>query len=85
MVIKKQKKEKYSYKQGQYLSFIFYFTKINRIPPAETDFQKYFRTSPPSVHNMIVKLEEKGFISRKPKTPRSIKLLLSRAELPDLD
>ena len=41
-------------KQGQYLAFIYYYTKINRRAPAETDFQRYFRVSPLSVHNMIV-------------------------------
>ena len=76
---------KYIPKQGQYLSFIYYFTKLNGIPPAEADMQRYFKTSPPTVHNMILKLEEKGFIQRKPKTPRSIKLLLPRSELPDLE
>jgi len=72
-------------KQGQYLSFIYYYTKLNKKPPAESDFQKYFEVSPPSVHNMIITLEEKGYISRIPNTSRSIKLLLKRSELPDLD
>ena len=83
--IAKKTKQKYTPKQGQYLSFIYYFTKLNRVPPAEVDFQRYFKTSPPAVHNMILKLEEKGFIQRKPKIPRSIKLLLLRAELPELE
>ena len=81
----KKTKPKYTPKQGQYLSFIYYFTKINGVPPAEVDFQKYFKKSPPTDHNMILKVEEKGFIQRKAKTPRSIKLLLSRSELPDLE
>ncbi|MDM8536936.1 MarR family transcriptional regulator [Desulfobacterales bacterium HSG17] len=81
----KKSQEKYTATQGQYLAFIYYYTKIHRMSPAELDFQKYFRRTPPTVHNMIVKLEEKGFIQRKPKTPRSIKLLLSRDEIPDLD
>ena len=72
-------------KQGQYLAFIFYYTKINRRAPAEADFQRYFRVSPPSVHNMIVTLDERGFISRERGRPRSIKLLLNREEIPDLD
>jgi len=72
-------------KQGKYLSFIHYYTKLNKTPPAESDFQKYFNVSPPSVHSMILKLEEKGFISRIPNSPRSIKLLLKRSEIPDLD
>ncbi len=78
-------KPKYTPKQGQYLSFIYYYTRLNGMAPAEADFQKYFKTSPPTIHNMILKLEEKGFIQRKPKTPRSIKLLLFRSELPDLE
>jgi len=59
--------------------------KLNGVPPVEIDFQRYFKTSPPTIHNMILKLEEKGFIQRKPKTPRSIKHILLRAELPDLE
>jgi hypothetical protein len=27
----------YTHKQGQYLAFIYYYTKINGRPPAETD------------------------------------------------
>ncbi len=81
----KKTRGKYTPKQGQYLAFIYYFTKLNGVPPAEADMQSYFKTSPPTVHNMILKLEEKGFIQRKPKTPRSIKLLLPRSELPDLE
>jgi len=72
-------------KQGQYLAFIYYYTKINRRAPAEADFQRYFRVSPPSVHNMIVTLDERGFISRERGCPRSIKLLINREDIPDLD
>lgn len=42
--------------QGQYLAFIVAYAKLNRRPPAETDFQRYFEVTPPSVHNMIVTL-----------------------------
>jgi repressor LexA len=72
-------------KQCQYLAFIYYYTKLNRQAPAEADFQKYFRVSPPSVHNMIVKLDESGFISREPGKSRSIRLLVDREHIPDLD
>jgi len=77
--------EKYTKKQGQYLSFIYYYTKLNGCPPAEADIQRYFKVSPPSVHNMILKLEDSGFIKRIPKKARSIKLILSREELPELE
>ena len=72
-------------KQGQYLAFIYYYTKLMKQPPAESDFQRYFCVSPPSVHNMIVTLCERGFISRVPRQGRSIQLLLSRDQIPDLD
>jgi repressor LexA len=75
----------YSRKQGQYLAFIYNYTKLNGVPPAEADIQRYFRTTPPTVHQMVLKLEEKGFISRIPKAPRSIRLLLHQDQLPDLE
>ena len=72
-------------KQRQYLAFIYYYTKINGRSPAQHDMQKYFQVTPPAVHNMILTLEKKGFITKIPHQPRSIKLLVSRAEIPDLD
>jgi repressor LexA len=72
-------------KQGQYLAFIYYYTKLNGQPPAEADFQRYFGVSPPSVHNMIVTLDKRGFISREAGRARSIRLLVDRDQLPDLD
>lgn len=75
----------YTPRQGQYLAFIYYYTKLHGQPPAETDMQRYFRVSAPSVHQMVVMLESKGFIARVPGKARSIRLLLSRADLPDLE
>ncbi len=75
----------YTAKQGQYLAFIYYYSKIHGVPPAEADMQRYFRVTPPSVHQMVLKLESKGFISRIPGKGRSIKLLIDRAGLPDLE
>jgi len=75
----------YTPKQGQYLAFIYYYTKIHGVPPAEADMQRYFRVSPPAVHDMVVTLDRQGFIAREPGKARSIRLLLSRAELPDLE
>ncbi|HHC7130280.1 TPA: helix-turn-helix domain-containing protein [Vibrio parahaemolyticus] len=31
--------------------------------PAHTDLQDYFEVSPPSVHQMLLKLEERGLIT----------------------
>ena len=38
-------------KQGQYLAFLYYYTKVNRHAPAEADMQAYFGVTPPSVHH----------------------------------
>ncbi len=75
----------YTARQGQFLAFIYYYTKLNGRPPAETDMVRYFRITPPSVHGMVKTLEKRGFIKRTPRTARSIRLLLSREELPDLE
>ena len=72
-------------KQGQYLAFIYYYSKIHGIPPAEEDFRRFFRVTPPVVHQMIKTLHARGFIEREPGKARSIRLRLARAELPDLD
>jgi DNA-binding MarR family transcriptional regulator len=71
-------------RQGQYLAFIHLYTRLHRRPPAETDMQEYFRVSPPSVHQMVLTLERAGFISRQPRTPRSIDVLVDPKCLPEL-
>jgi repressor LexA len=75
----------YTGKQGQYLAFIHYFTKIHGKPPSEAELQRYFRVTPPSVHQMLLGLESRGLIARTPGKPRSIRLLVDRADLPDLE
>lgn len=37
----------YTQKQGQYLAFIYNYTKVNRRAPAETDIQHFFNVTPP--------------------------------------
>jgi Mn-dependent DtxR family transcriptional regulator len=75
----------YTPRQGQYLAFIYDYTKLHGVPPAEADMRRYFRVSPPAVHEMVKTLERQGYIAREPGWPRSIRLLLTRAELPDLE
>ncbi|MCA1837946.1 MAG: MarR family transcriptional regulator [Actinobacteria bacterium] len=72
-------------KQGQYLAFIYYYTKIHLVPPAEADFQRYFRVTPPVVHQMIKTLHARRLIERQPGKAPTLKLRLTRAQLPDLD
>ena len=71
--------------QGQYLAFIVAYTKLNRRAPAEADFQRYFGGTPPSVHSMIVTLEQRGLIKRTAGRPRSIEALVAPSEVPPLD
>ena len=71
-------------KQGQYLGFIHLYMRLHRRPPAETDMQQYLRVSPPSVHQMVLTLERRGFIRRQPRTARSIELLVDPKLLPEL-
>ena len=77
--------DSYTYKQGQYLAFIHYYTKINGIPPAHADIQRYFGVTPPTVNSMLKRLEEQGFISRVPRRPRSIRVLIDQSDLPELE
>jgi Mn-dependent DtxR family transcriptional regulator len=63
----------------------YYYSKINGRPPAEAEMQRYFRVSPPSVHQMVVTLEANGYIERTPGQGRSLRLLLAREDLPDLE
>jgi hypothetical protein len=79
------RKREYTDKQGQYLAFIHYYTKVNGQPPAEADFQRYFQVTPPTVHTMLVTLTERGWIAREPGRARSIALRLPRQQLPDLE
>jgi Mn-dependent DtxR family transcriptional regulator len=71
--------------QGQYLAYIRMYTKINGVAPAEADMQRYFRVTPPSVHRMVLALEERGLVERTPGKGRSLKVLVPDAGLPSLD
>lgn len=72
-------------KQGQYLAFIHLYTRLNRQPPAEADMQRYFEVTPPTVHRMVVELENRGLISRTPRASRSIRVLVDPSLIPALD
>ena len=74
----------YTEKQGQYLAFIYNYTLINGRPPAEADMQRYFGVSPPTVHQMVIKLDKRGFITREPGKPRTIGVLVPPDQLPYL-
>jgi Mn-dependent DtxR family transcriptional regulator len=69
-------------KQGQYLAFIYNYTVIHGQPPSEVDMQRFFRVTPPTIHQMVLKLEERGFISRVPREARTIQVLVAPEDLP---
>ena len=85
MASERREEARFTPLQGQYLAFIDAYTRIHRVAPAEADMQRFFRVSPPSVHRMVLTLEERGLLERTPGQARSIRLLISRDEIPRLD
>lgn len=77
-------KPDYTETQGQYLAFIHQYTLIHDIAPAEADMQRFFQVTAPTIHQMILNLEKRGFITRVPYQPRSIRLIILEEELPPL-
>jgi len=71
-------------RQGQYLAFIYAYTKINRRAPAQADMQRYFGVSPPTVHQMVLALERAQLIHRVPGEARSLDVLVDPESLPPL-
>ena len=74
----------FTQKQGQYLAFIYAYTQVLGRAPAETDFQRYFQVTAPTVHQMVLTLERLELISRQPRVARSIQLLVEPETLPIL-
>jgi Mn-dependent DtxR family transcriptional regulator len=70
--------------QGQYLAFIYAYSRIFKRPPAEADIRRHFEVTAPSVHQMVVALEKAGLIKRDPGAARSIQIMLAPEELPVL-
>ncbi|SRR5258708_4871373 len=77
-------KPPYTFLQGQYLVFIHHYTTLHGRPPAEANMVQFFRVTPPSVHQMIVTLERRGLIARRPGEARSIRLKMPAEKLPPL-
>ncbi len=76
--------DRFTAKQGQYLAFIYNYTIMFGKAPAERELQRFFGTTPPTIHQMILKLAEKNLISRTPGQARSIRLLMDPHEIPRL-
>lgn len=62
-------------RQREYLEFIKKYMLRFGISPAESDIQRHFLLSAPSVNSMVQALERHGFIMRQRGMPRSIRLV----------
>ena len=62
-------------RQREYLDFIEKYMLRFGISPAESDIQRHFLVSAPSVNSMVQALERHGFIMRQRGMPRSIRLV----------
>ena len=83
-IVRRSGDRRFTEKQGEYLAFIYIYSRMFRRAPAETDMQRHFQVSPPSVHQMVVTLERRGLIRRQPGVARSIEILVPLAEIPIL-
>ena len=79
-----KEKIKFTEKQGQYLAFIHYYSKINKVPPAQRDIQSFFGVTPPTVHQMILQLEKKNLIKKACNAPRSLVVNIPECLIPRL-
>jgi len=70
--------------QGQYLAFIHAYTLVDGQPPAEHEMMRFFQVTPPTMHRMVVMLDQAGLVSRQPGIPRSIVVLVHEDHLPRL-
>ena len=71
--------------QGQLLAYVYYYTKVHRVPPSENESAAVLGIQGPSAHASILRLEANGSLSRMPGQPRTIKVLVPREELPELE
>jgi DNA-binding MarR family transcriptional regulator len=70
--------------QGQYMAFIWAYSRIFKQPPAEADMQRHFEVTAPSVHQMVLTLERAGLITRQSGAAPSIQIIVAPEALPIL-
>jgi len=69
-------KEAPTKRQLDYLLFIAKYVRRYGRAPAESDIERHFLVSAPSVNQMMQMLERRGFISREPGVPRSARICI---------
>jgi SOS-response transcriptional repressor LexA len=67
---------RFTSKQGAYLRFISHYAKLHGRSPSEAELRQFFMVSPPSVHPMVMTLEKRGLIARRPGVARSLRVLV---------
>ena len=72
-------KEAPTKRQLDYLLFIAKYRGRYGREPAESDIERHFLVSAPSVNQMMQMLERRGFISREPGVPRSARICIDLA------
>jgi DNA-binding MarR family transcriptional regulator len=72
-------------KQRQLLAYVYWYTKVHRIPPSENELAEFLAVRGPSAHRMIVTLAENGLLARTAGEPNTLRVLVPRAEPADLD
>jgi hypothetical protein len=80
-----RKQKKLTPRQVQFLAFIHLYRKLHRQGPAVLELVRYFRVTPPSVHGMIVKLEQRGLVTREAGVARSVRVAIPEEEIPPLE
>ncbi len=75
-------KPPYTELQGQYLAYLHQYGILNGCAPSEADMQRFFQVTPPTVHQMVLTLERRGFIRRVPGQARSITLTVPPSRCP---
>ncbi len=84
-IAREQASGRLSKTQGQLVAFVYWYTKVHRVPPAENEIADFLGVRGPSAHAMIVRLAEKKVLSRRPGEPRTLTVLLPREEIPELE
>jgi hypothetical protein len=79
------KRRRVSRQRGRLLAYVFWYTKIHRRPPSESEIADFLGVRGPSAHRMILALEAAGCLSRTPGQPRTLRVLVPRDELPELE
>jgi hypothetical protein len=66
-------------RQAEYLAFIRAFTDRWQVPPSFEEIGRHFMTTAPSVNSMVKTLEARGFLTRVPGRPRTLRVIWAEA------